>query len=859
MKVLLFFLLVVIISQILALAQEPQFQYGSPGNVVIMKFSPDDTKLLSYSSGDQSVCMWEAKSGKLLWRRNVTAVQKADEYYTLTAFDWSPDQKFLVSGSGNGTIQLWNSATGDLLWRAVAHHDSVTAVTFTPDGKNIVSAGSPKSSADEVKEFSASDGVFHKQLVGNSCTVIAMSFDPDGRLKLGNLDGNLSILDMKKGSANSRTNSKCKERRSYEWETAFSDDLKLSAIRSAEKEVTVCDTSTNKVVKVIRADDYRIYTRFGANGTKLIVSKYGGFELVDLKEGTSKEIEGFFSPQQGIAISHDGQLFAQASGATDHAIKMIRLSDDTVWYLDGHPGKVKTINFSHDGSLFAFAGNDRKIYILNSETRQTEQILGGHTGPVAAIEFSPDDKLLVSLDGEGNGKVWDRKSGASIKDFKATDYYREVGRLEFSPDGKILICLLEGDLQFWNTQTWTLSGYIKTAENYESKSGQMTTSYSSVPVSDASFAADGKTLITGHYDGTIRRWDLSTGQQIGSVNVGDRVRFLSKVPGRDTIIAALDIQDKLIIKEVDPRSGREIKRYFHDDLSYMERLSVSPDGQHFATSSISGWALLWSLTARSPIAECEGDNEGQQAIAFSPDGKTLVTGGDGENILIYDARNGHKKWQLLQPAKPNLLESRLKKDASKQRVVIAKRKALRDKQAAIETRKYTQKVHIQFEHYGDMSDPGNKRMVESDKLNESTTKKPANKANAVWLRLYNDSPLPISIPTQSMYFPNKDCFFTFPSGKKLSGLCKDREIYIWYGLIDKKGKSLNYGFDFGSSAILLPQTSVLFPVPLSILADGNSTDFEYNFQKENPDDESNGYGKPVTLRFRLSNIPLRQR
>jgi len=154
-----------------------------------------------------------------------------------------------------------------------------------------------------------------------------------------------------------------------------------------------------------------------------------------------------------------------------------------------------------------------------------------------------------------------------------------------------------------------------------------------------------------------------------------------------------------------------------------------------------------------------------------------------------------------------------------------------------------------------MSDPGEKRMVESDEPKESKVSKPAEVANAVWLRLHNDSALPIKIPTQSMYLPNKNCFFEMSSGRKVFGLCDKREISIWHGLEDKKAKQLPYGFDFGSSSILLPKTSALFAIPRELLKDGKAIRFSFTFQNDTVDNKVDDYGEPILLRFGEKDLP----
>ena len=179
----------------------------------------------------------------------------------------------------------------------------------------------------------------------------------------------------------------------------------------------------------------------------------------------------------------------------------------------------------------------------------------------------------------------------------------------------------------------------------------------------------------------------------------------------------------------------------------------------------------------------------------------------------------------------------------------------RDQQAAVDLQKFKQQVFITFDHFGDMTDPGEKRMVESDVPKESKVSKPAEVATAVWLRLHNDSALPIEIPTQSIYLPNKSCFFEMKSGRKVLGLCDNREISIWHGLEDKKGKQLPYGFDFGSSSTLLPKTSALFAIPRELLKDGKAIRFSFTFQNDTVNNKVDDYGEAILLRFGKKDLP----
>jgi hypothetical protein len=219
---------------------------------------------------------------------------------------------------------------------------------------------------------------------------------------------------------------------------------------------------------------------------------------------------------------------------------------------------------------------------------------------------------------------------------------------------------------------------------------------------------------------------------------------------------------------------------------------------------------------------------------------------------MFDLESGTTIWSLF-PIEYQEFEEKRAWEA--RRVASINRDKENARLADIENEPYKNQVYITFDHYGDMTPLGEQRIAESGEPNKSKVKKAAAESTAIWLRLHNDSPLPVSVPTQSMYLANGKCFFEFPNVQKVFGLCDNREISVWLGLEDKDGKPLNYGFDFGSSVILLPSKSVLFAVPLEILEDGNAIRFSFTFQKPTGGQDIGNYGNPKTLRFRASDLP----
>lgn len=175
----------------LLFAQEPKFQFTHKGSVLHIKFSPSESKLLSYSSGNQDLALWDVSTGNVIWKRPISFIQKADEYYTLNALAWSPDEKLVATGSANGTVQLWNASDGKFVWRVDVAKDGLSAIAFSPDAKTIAATGYD-SNGPAATLINFVDGAAVKRLVGNKCRAIGITFDPSGKeLSICNLDGNV--------------------------------------------------------------------------------------------------------------------------------------------------------------------------------------------------------------------------------------------------------------------------------------------------------------------------------------------------------------------------------------------------------------------------------------------------------------------------------------------------------------------------------------------------------------------------------------------------------------------------------------------------------------------------------------------
>jgi WD40 repeat protein len=376
----------------------------------------------------------------------------------------------------------------------------------------------------------------------------------------------------------------------------------------------------------------------------------------------------------------------------------------------------------------------------------------------------------------------------------------------------------------------------------------MTSTYSSVPVNTAAFTSSGKQLITGHPDGTLRLWDVSALAQLRKFKIGDTVSFAAPISNSKALTIATS-RKTARFQVVDLVTGKVLRQSHRLEPSYLEKMVLSPNKKVSAVTDNVGDVLICDLDTMA-LRTVDNGMSGYDSVAFSENSESFFVGGENQNLSLYNLASLQKEWSLLSEFVPSAAERRLVEERSIRVAEVVERAKERDQQAKSFVRANRNKVYVTFDHYGDMSDPGQKRMVESDALNESKQTKSEDAANAVWLRLHNDSVLPIEFPTESMYLPNPKCFHQFPNGEKIHGLCRDREVGVWFGVRDNRGKGIPYGFDFGSSAVLLPHSSVVFPVPIAIWNKSYSVVFQYSFQntKASENDREMDYGPKIELR-----------
>lgn len=282
------------------------------------------------------------------------------------------------------------------------------------------------------------------------------------------------------------------------------------------------------------------------------------------------------------------------------------------------------VAFSPDNRTLAYNDSPRgDIVLWHVLERREIGRLAGHVRYVRALTFSPNGKLLASASQEGVIKVWDtesRRERWSIEGGLSWDAFR------FSPDGTLLAAGTTS-IQLYDAGSGQLRGKLQGHQG---------------AVGSLAFTPDGRQLISGSMDGTVRVWGVASAfTDRTTVRLPPIIR--EGVPWDTHGPAVFLSPDGLRLLTVyqdgtfglwDTLDRRELLRA-PLPLADASVAAIQPGGGQIAFGSVSGKIQLWETASQSSLLFAQPETTRINKLTFSADGQRLAMGA-GSSIRVFD-------------------------------------------------------------------------------------------------------------------------------------------------------------------------------------------------------------------------------
>ncbi len=541
--------------------------------------------------------------------------------------------------------------------------DAVTSLAFSPDGKLIAGGGCAARTSDGHCTLGAIylwDRVTHQRLgdpmLGHTLAVKSLAFSSDGKTIASGVytEDTATIIFWDILARQPRSQPQVIRVTQADLQTAgpiaslaIHPSLTRVAFGHASAYISLWSLADGGRIKLFRDEAQSLPSgrvdsiAFNTDGSKLASGDQNRNVVVwrDLDSASPTHDVPIRADRSilSVALSLDGNVRAYGD---DLAIRAPGAPDIT-----GHTDAVLSLAVDPTTGVLASGDADGNVFLWELTRQQRLGIpLGGNIGTEFSVAFSPDGRLIATggcaaraLDGrcaQGSLSFWDASTRARLGD-PFSGHADAVSLLAFSPDSqKLASSSLDHTVIMWGVATRSPIGEpLRGDPDF---------------ASSVAFSPDGRWLAFGGcasrstsgscLQGAIHLWDILKAQRVESLSGHARAVNAVAFSADSRTLASLSFDaDTLILWDV---GNRQALGELAADANTQSNLAFSPDSKLLASGGDNDELVIWEVTTRQRVGRPPTGPQAAQfvnSVAFSPDGRLLALGKTRGTLLLRDA------------------------------------------------------------------------------------------------------------------------------------------------------------------------------------------------------------------------------
>uniref|UniRef100_W5L1T5 Angio-associated migratory cell protein n=1 Tax=Astyanax mexicanus TaxID=7994 RepID=W5L1T5_ASTMX len=356
-----------------------------------------------------------------------------------------------------------------------------------------------------------------------------------------------------------------------------------------------------------------------------------GWETEDEMEAEQDDSELTFSKHTGsvfcISLDPVTNNLAVTGGEDDKAYVWSVADGEVLFECTGHKDSVTCAGFSYDSKLVSSGDMSGLIKVWKVETK--EEIWSFEVGDLEWLQWHPAAPVLLAGTADGNVWMWKMPSG-ECKTFPGPNCQATSGKI--LPDGKrMMVGYEDGTLRLWDLKLGQIIHLIKGHDGHQG------------PLTSMECSKDGNLVLTGSVDGEAKLINTATGKVLGSFSVEnseakntadqqdsnsvESVGFCNVLP----LVAVAYLDGTLAVYDLGTQSLRH--RCKHEvgivHLQWEEESAV------VATCNLGGAVTLWDARSGNMVSEYRGHSAEILDFVLNREGSIAVTAGGDHKAKVF--------------------------------------------------------------------------------------------------------------------------------------------------------------------------------------------------------------------------------